>query len=70
METRTKSANIEALKLLAISPPARGAAPTKSGRGATEIAFSLSPGKITKDYEKGTASLEEKLNAIQALLSL
>ncbi len=55
METRTKSANIEAL----ITPATN-----------TEISFSLSPQTITENYELGTASLEQKLNAIRELLSL
>lgn len=61
LETRTKSANIEGLKTLA-------------HKGTifnnTEIAFSLSPDFINQKYEKGTATLQNKLVAIQDLLSL
>jgi spore photoproduct lyase len=61
LETRTKSANIEELILLA-----RKGNVFKN----TEIAFSLSPEPITNEYEKGTASLQKKLEAIQILLEL
>jgi spore photoproduct lyase len=57
METRTKSANIHALQQL---PPAKN----------TEIAFSLSPEMLAQAYEHGTASLAQKLQAIQELLQM
>jgi spore photoproduct lyase len=62
LETRTKSANIELLKQLAQS--------STIGSSNTEIAFSLSPSPIAKLYEHGTASLEQKLKAINELLKL
>jgi spore photoproduct lyase len=62
LETRTKSANIETLTQLAQH--------STIGSSNTEIAFSLSPSPIAKRYELGTASLEQKLNAINKLLQL
>jgi DNA repair photolyase len=76
LETRTKSANIEGLKRLVLSPAkANQRKVSRIGRvgeaeGATEIAFSLSPEPIAKLYESGTASLSSKLFAIQQLLEL
>jgi len=61
MESRTKSANIESLLKLSQQ---------KEKIKNTEIAFSISPQFIANQYEKGSASLEQKLKAIQELLSL
>jgi hypothetical protein len=79
METRTKSANITLFRTTSrtLCPVRTAESYGKGGQGGflnppknTEIAFSLSPQSITNNYEKGTASLEQKLNAIQKLLSL
>ena len=61
LETRTKSANIEWLRKLA-----------QQGKlyHNTEIAFSLSPEEIATSYEPRTASLQQKLKAINELLHL
>ncbi|GHV23564.1 hypothetical protein FACS189428_7230 [Clostridia bacterium] len=58
-------------------PPARlrpvqttGGIGSEANGGAVEIAFSLSPESIAQAYEPRTASLSQKLQAIQALLDL
>ena len=63
IETRTKSANINSLLNYAknINP--------KSPTQKMEIAFSLSPRIIAKEYELWTATLDEKLQAINKLLN-
>lgn len=57
MEIRTKSTNISGL--LSLEPTSN-----------VEIAFSLSPQVIIDSYEKGTSSLDERLNAINQLLDV
>lgn len=56
MEVRTKSANIQPLLDVWIIPK------------NTEIAFSLNPQELIDAYEKGTSSLDQRLDAINALL--
>ena len=62
IETRTKSSNITAL--LDYSKNLNWKSPTQK----MEIAFSLSPRLIAKQYELWTATLDQKLNAINLLL--
>ena len=62
IETRTKSANITAL--LNYAENLKWESPTQK----MEIAFSLSPRIIAEKYEQWTATLDEKLNAINRLL--
>ncbi len=58
MEIRTKSANIKPLTDLWFIPK------------NTEIAFSLNPQELIDKYEKGTSSLDDRLEAINKLLNL
>lgn len=58
METRTKSANISTIL------SANNGIPPKN----TEISFSLNPESIIQNYEKGTASLNARIHAINTLL--
>ncbi|MDD3793816.1 MAG: radical SAM protein [Candidatus Gracilibacteria bacterium] len=58
MEIRTKSANIKPLLDLGFIPK------------NTEIAFSLNPQSLIEKYEKGTSSLDSRIEAINKLLSL
>ena len=62
IETRTKSTNITAL--LNYTKNLNWNSPTQK----MEIAFSLSPRIIAEKYELWTATLDEKLNAINQLL--
>ena len=62
IETRTKSANIT--PLLNYAQNLKWKKPTQN----MEIAFSLSPRIIAKKYEIWTASLDEKLSAINQLI--
>ncbi len=62
IETRTKSANISAL--LNYAKNLKWKSPTQK----MEIAFSISPHIIAKKYEKWTATLDEKTNAINKLI--
>ena len=62
IETRTKSASITTL--LDYAKNLNWDSPTQK----MEIAFSLSPRLITQKYELWTATLDEKLNAINQLL--
>ena len=62
IETRTKSANINAL--LDYAQNSKWGSPTKK----MEIAFSLSPRTIAQEYELWTATLDQKLEAINKLL--
>lgn len=57
MESRTKSPNIQSL--LAFGTPASN----------TEISFSLNPQKIIDTYERGTATLDQRIHNIQTLLN-
>ena len=65
IETRTKSANITALLTYAEKNKKIWSKPTQK----MEIAFSLSPRQIAQEYEWWTATLDEKLNAINQLLN-
>ncbi|MDD3145381.1 MAG: hypothetical protein PHV23_04695 [Candidatus Gracilibacteria bacterium] len=58
MEIRTKSSNITSLLNLGFIPK------------NTEIAFSLNPQILIDKYEKGTSSLDSRIEAINKLLSL
>ena len=62
IETRTKSANIATL--LNYAENLKWESPTQN----MEIAFSLSPRIIAQQYELWTATLDQKLNAINKLL--
>ena len=64
IETRTKSANITPLLNYAQNLKSKWESPTQR----MEIAFSLSPRIIAEKYELWTATLDEKLNAINQLL--
>ena len=64
IETRTKSANISKLIKYAEDSEKQWKKPTNK----IEIAFSLSPRSIAQQYELWTASLEQKLEAINQLL--
>ena len=58
METRTKSANISSILEANQGIPPRN----------TEISFSLNPQSIIEQYEKGTAPLRTRMQAINTLL--
>lgn len=62
METRTKAANINTLQAYVEK---HGAAPRN-----VEIAYSLNPQILIDRYEKGTASLDTRLENIRTLLAL
>ena len=62
IETRTKSVNITAL--LEYTKNLKWKSPTQK----MEIAFSLSPRSVAEKYELWTATLDEKINAINKLL--
>ena len=62
IETRTKSANISAL--LHYAQNLHWASPTQN----MEIAFSLSPRQIAQKYELWTATLDQKIDAINNLI--
>ncbi|MDR2190430.1 MAG: hypothetical protein LBP53_04510 [Candidatus Peribacteria bacterium] len=68
LEVRTKSANIEGLKQLAMEQMRREAG--KEVGKHVEIAFSLSPESLAQAYEPFTAPLQKKLEAIEELLQL
>ena len=59
MEIRTKSGDIESLLKINNGIPYKN----------TEISFSLNPKEIIQKYEKWTASLDKRLQAIQTLLN-
>lgn len=58
METRTKSPNISSILAANNTIPPRN----------TEFSFSLNPETLIRKYEKGTASLQARINAIQTLI--
>ena len=65
IETRTKSANITALLNYSNNLKSEWKTPTQK----MEIAFSLSPRSIAKQYEVWTATLDQKINAINQLIN-
>lgn len=65
IETRTKSANIKTLINYAENLEKQWKKPTNN----MEIAFSLSPKVISQQYELWTATLEEKIEAINKLIN-
>lgn len=58
METRTKSPNISSILAANNTIPPRN----------TEFSFSLNPETLIRKYEKGTASLQARINAMQTLI--
>ena len=63
IETRTKSNNISSLLNYSIEQEKKWRQPTKN----LEIAFSISPRQIAKEYELWTATLDQKIKAINTL---